>query len=176
MNRCSLLCLVLGLGFASVGMGGIRTNHFTVSRQRKTDTTRYEYVGVVAGKLVPGQSRFATYDEEEPNHWFVVDGKIKAGAGGYLAYDVSGKDNAVFLTPRAGEGTQWIITPITRGREEERGEVQAAAGPFKGWRLDVEEREEKAEGGEGKTVTVRRHLLKKDPPRPFQVWRVYEHK
>jgi hypothetical protein len=177
MNRVAFLGLVVCLGLALPSLAGIPTDYFTLSRSGHKEVAKYEYVGVQRGRIVVASSRFMTFDEERPNQWFVRDGKIKSRATGeYLAYDVSGKDVHVFLTAKPGEGAQWLLLPHGKpSREEEHGTIQAAAGPLKGWYLDIEEREEVPEGGD-KAIPVRRLVLAKEPARGFEAWRVYQHK
>jgi hypothetical protein len=69
----------------------------------------------------------------------------------------------VFLSPEAGEGTDWLIGDRKEGQNNVRyGVVRAASGEVKGWYLDVEEQEEGKDGG---TAITRRLVLRRDVAR-----------
>ena len=89
------------------------------------------------GKLSLGDNSINKVPDRSPapDKWYVGGSQIKSSVGGgYLAYDVSGKNPKVFVLPTPGKGTEWEIV-IHRGREEH-ATVRAANGPFKGWSLD----------------------------------------
>jgi hypothetical protein len=175
MSRPSLLALGLALGVASVCAAGVSapTNFFTIyvalkQKGRSEFASVYLHARVTGGRL--GLSRRGDRGDEEkprpaPGRWYVLGTKIKSSVGGgYLAYDPSGKDHRVFLSPTAGHGTDWKIRgPGGKEFTSWYGAVQAASGKVKGWHLDCEEYERKGEGG--KAVTAYRLVLRKRAPR-----------
>jgi hypothetical protein len=184
MSRAPLLALVLALGVASVCAAGVSapTNFFRIyvalKQKGKTEfASVYLHVRVTDGRL--GLSRRGDRGDEEkpraaPGRWYLLGTKIKSSVGGgYLAYDPSGKDPRVFLSPTAGEGTDWTIRgPGGVKFTNWLGAVQAASGKVKGWHLDCEEYERKGEGG--KVTTAYRLVLRKAAPRTdVRVDRVY---
>ena len=70
----------------------------------------------------------------------------------YLAYDPSGKTNAVFLKKASedGDGTEWLVV---HAAEPMSYVIRAAGGPHKGWYLDYSK--EVVDLGNG----VKGHLL-----------------
>ena len=96
-----------------------------------------------------------------PDKWYVDGGRLKSSVGGgYLAYDVSGKDPKVFLASGPGGGAEWDIV-VHRRRESDYATVRAANGPFKGWYLNLKD---------GSLV------LGPQPSDAVQVERFYRHK
>jgi hypothetical protein len=162
VRRCVLslaVCLVVG----SVSVAGIPTDLFVISvkeRQKKGN-----YLGVRKGELGLGKSTFgAVYDTKDADdRWYVLGTQIKSSVvGGYLAYDAAGKDPKVFLVAKPGDGTEWSIDEPGKSREGVRGTIRAAAGPMKGWVLEID--------ADGQPV------LAKEPSKKLEVERVFEHK
>jgi hypothetical protein len=127
-------------------------------------------LGVVAGKVR------AVFGSLEDYDWELIGGEgettIKVLApkkwrGCYLAYDPKGKDPAVFLTGKRGPGTKWRLTWV-KGEGSGVHTLQAAAGKYKGWYLDVGAEGEKfvtEKAEKGKTATARRVFLSRKPRR-----------
>jgi hypothetical protein len=172
MLRRGLVAAGLSLVVAGAAWAGIPTDKFTIS-SGKAD--RVQFLQVRDGRLALGRSTFGTVSDRKDaaDRWYVLGTQIKSSVeGNYLAYDPAGKDPTVFLARRPGDGTEWIVTAPKN--EGQRASLRAASGPFKGWYLDVEEVEEERPGG--KTETVRRFVLSREPARELQVERIWEHK
>lgn len=145
-----LFALGFCLAYVSVGTAGIRapTNFYEIcaSIPRK-DRGNLQLCASVKERqldLTGGPERLCDYrerNESRPNRWLVLGTKIKASVGGgYLAYDLSGKDPKVFLTRdtmKAGVGTDWTIRRSNR-KDDFREFIKAASGKVKGWYLDLE--------------------------------------
>jgi len=144
---CGTLCL---LG-TSVCVAGKPTNEFLLVLEQKG---RKGYVVVEKGQVVVG-------DGGPGCVWFVDGTRLKSKATGrYLVYDPAGKDGKVFLADKPGDKAYWMVdTPgRQRGDEGDRGDIQAAVGPMRGWFLCEES---------GRIV------LRKHPSRKVQVRRIW---
>lgn len=174
MNRCCFLMAALWLMVASACLGGTPTNRYIISC--RVEKSGYEYVAVTKGRLTVGKASNRKDDQDAPDRWYILGTKIKSSdGGGYLAYDPSGKDNRVFLTPTPTAGTEWSMSLRKRSPgDEEHGVIRAATGPRRGWYLDVEEIEEKT--SDDATKTVRRIILAKEPRHKVEAARVYIHR
>jgi hypothetical protein len=177
MNRRGFLALLLGLAVISACAAGIATNRYTISL--KNQKGRFEqFLAVRKGRLVLGGSTFGSVSDNQDaaDRWYILGTRIKSSVGGgYLAYDPSAKTSEVFLAPRPGEGTEWVVR-VVNGREGQRGAIQAATGRMKGCYLGVEEVQEPPKDGTSPPATVHRLVLSKDPPRRLEAERIYAHK
>jgi hypothetical protein len=185
MGKRALLLLSLSLGVVSAAAAAVPTSHFTISFGRKEG--KVEYLAVRGGRLVLGPpTKHARDEQDAPERWFILGTKIKSSVGGgYLAYDPTGKDPKVFLTPNQNDkGTDWEVRRPkgafhqknqSRSLDEEWGTVRAASGPLKGWFLDAEEAEQKP-GPQGKDVPACRFVLRKEPSCNVEAARIYTHK
>jgi hypothetical protein len=161
--------VALAIAIVSSALAAIPTGYVTLTRRegRRTGTAleMSTYLGNQKGELFIGESRFATYDEDSANRWIIDGDHLRCSTGGYLAYDLGGKDRTVKLVSRRGEGMVWM----------NRGIIRVGAGAFKGWYLDVENRTER--DGQGKLVSVRRLVVVKEAPeRLFRTEAVFIHK
>lgn len=181
MSRRVYLLMPLFVALVSVCYAGYPTSRFTISAGNKDGWVGY--LGVDEGQLILGSpsSRRARLDRDEYDRWHFLGTKIKSSVGGgYLAYDPTGKDHKVFLTPKAdGEGTDWIVRRQKFGVErknerrdiEEWGFLQVASGPMKDWFFDVEDVQEMSDDGQIKKV--RRYILSKEPSWNVEVARIH---
>jgi hypothetical protein len=164
-------CLVL----APMCAAGIPTDFFMIN----VPANKGKPIPLVAedGKATTGNSTFNRVPDrnEAPDRWYIFGSRIKSSVGGgYLAYDPTGKSKRVFLAAkRDGEGTEWDVE-LKGGNVYTLGVIRAGTGKVKGWGLVVEEATEKRR--DGKTVTVQRIILAKDPPGPTTVTRLVENK
>src|SRR5262245_3497156 len=108
MGKRAFLLLSLSLGAVSAAAAAVPTDHFTISFDRKRGI---EYLAVRGGRLVLGPPTKRDEQVVAPERWFVLGTKIKSSVGGgYLAYDPTGKDPRVFLTPNQNDkGTDWEV-------------------------------------------------------------------
>jgi hypothetical protein len=176
MLRRLLLALPVCLAVVSVCAAGIGTNRFTISIDKRHAS---EFLTVRQGELTLGGSTFGSVSDNQDaaDRWYIAGCKIKSSAGGgYLAYDPTGRSNRVFLRPEPGEGTDWFVGVGGRAREGERGAIQAASGPLKGWYLDVSVREEPPQTAEGRKATRTVPVLSKSPSQKIEAERIWEHK
>jgi hypothetical protein len=172
-RRISLCLAVWGLA-ASFCAAGIPTDTFTISLPREK-----AYLSIRQGELKVDE---APHDVEwegrpAPGRWYIEGTRIKSSVGsGYLAYDPSGKDPKVFLSPKPPKDADWAISVPERDRTDEgkRAVIRAGSGKLKGWYLAVQEVEETRP--DGKTVTTNRLVLAKNPQRRLEVKRIIEHK
>jgi hypothetical protein len=107
-TRCLLVVLVVALS-VSVAVGGFPTGRFRVSWKSSDGTLLW--LTVVDKKLT------VVDRVNDAGIWYIDGTRIKAASGdGYLAYDLSGKDNKVFLVPKPGDNTEWEERPDQRLR------------------------------------------------------------
>jgi hypothetical protein len=98
-SRCLLVVLVVALS-ASIAAGGFPSRKFQITFPNPGGKTLY--LAVVDKKLAASAAAEV---------WYIDGTRIKAASGdGYLAYDLSGKDNKVFLVPKPGDNTEWKVT------------------------------------------------------------------
>ena len=106
------------LAVISACAAGIATNRYTISL--KNQKGRFEqFLAVRKGRLVLGGSTFGSVSDNQDaaDRWYILGTRIKSSVGGgYLAYDPSAKTSEVFLAPRPGEGTEWVVR-VVNGRE-----------------------------------------------------------
>jgi hypothetical protein len=158
-------CLLpIGIGLALVTPGAADERH-TV-----------EFIGkgrlaVVGGRVCVVPPTKANYD------WGLIRGGIAASIrvlkpeawrGRYLAYDPRArdptKDNGVYLADQHGPGTAWEQT-LLKGEDDGDYVIQAAAGPLKGWYLDVADQPETVRDSQGRPQTVYPVFLSQKPKR-----------
>jgi len=172
-RRISLGLAVWGFA-ASFCVAGIPTNTFTISLPGDK-----AYLSIRQGELKVGDAP-QNVDWEgspAPGRWYIDGTRIKSSVGGgYLAYDPSGKDPKVFLSPTPPKDVDWAIrVPGKTHFEEGKGAViQAGSGKLKGWYLTVQEIEETRP--DGKSITASRLVLAKNPQRRLEVKRIFLHK
>jgi hypothetical protein len=178
MGRSTGICLALGVVVAELCRAAIPSSTFTISTP-----DRKVYLADREGRLTAGApDGKADYDSGPgPCRWYIQGTQIKSTVGGgYLAYDPTGKSNAVFLTTKPGSGTQWTVrlqNPPPKNEcgpfGPERAAIRVGSGPKRGWYLSVEAVQENRGGG---TVTVHRLVLSESPALQLQAQRIYDHK
>jgi hypothetical protein len=184
MRRRTYLLLSLFVAVVSICYAGIPTSRYTITVGGK----EIGYMAVEEGNPIfrsPLPEGHGLEDIGEAN-WYVEGGRVKSRVGGkYLAYDVTGKDNTVFLADNTeDQTTAWVVhrpegvlrrkNEKSHSIDEEWGVIQAKSGPMKGWYLDLADFEERT--SDGKTITVRRFVLSKQPSWNIEVGRIYKHK
>jgi hypothetical protein len=180
---CVILALGLGLAAVPVGTAGIHapTDFFGIIVQGEA-TRNPEYVRVIDQRLDLTTLRLDTGWKDrstpKPERWSILGTKIKTSIGrAYLAYDPSGKDSRVYLSRKAGPGTDWQF-----GKQDKKDHdllmavPQAASGKVKGWYLGAEEYEDKS-GAVGQPETAFRLVLCKERTKAkVYVFRVYAYR
>ena len=170
-RRISLCLAVWGLA-ASFCAAGIPTDTFTISLPGDN-----EYLSASLGVLKVGNAPRDIEWEGRPasGRWYIEGTRIKSSVGGgYLAYDPSGKDPKVFLSPEPPKDADWALSVPGKNHEGTRAVIRAGSGKLKGWYLAVEEVE--GTRPDGKTVTTSRLVLAKDPQRRLEAKRIFLHK
>src|SRR5689334_899927 len=110
--RASALTLA-ALSLTGVTLAAVSTGRYTITA--RNGAAKAEYLAVKKGQLVLGpqspRGDGGLDEKDAPDRWYVLGRKIKSSVAGlYLAYDPSGKDNHVFLTPTPkGKGTEWVV-------------------------------------------------------------------
>jgi len=118
--RCVLVVLVVAVS-ASLALGGFPSRKFQISFPNPGGKTLYL---AVVDKKPTGSAAAGV--------WYIDGTRIKAASGdGYLAYDLSGKDNKVFLVPKPGDNTDWKVTATEiRGPSGKPGDVEGYRSSF----------------------------------------------
>src|SRR5205807_8809786 len=137
------------------------------------------YLLIRQGELTVGD---APHDVEwegrpAPGRWYIEGTRIKSsGGGGYLAYDPSGKDPKVFLSPAPPKDADWAISVPGKNHFDDgkRAVIRAGSGKLKGWYLTVQEIEETRP--DGKSVTTSRLVLARNLERRLEAKRNFLHK
>jgi hypothetical protein len=123
VRRSALVLLLTGLPAPSAASEPSSEFHLTY----RTSFGRTYYLAVVDGPLTVTGSLPRAVKGKTSAVWYVEGTRIKSETGrGYLAYDPTGKDDAVFLAPRPGRNTEWWSpalgeTPKDRGPRGEKG-------------------------------------------------------
>jgi len=172
-RRISLCLAVWGLA-ASFCAAGFPTDTFTISLPGEK-----AYLSIRQGELKMGDApRDVEWEgRPAPGRWYIEGTRIKSSVGsGYLAYDPSGKDPKVFLSPEPPKGADWALSVPGKNHNQEgkRAVIRAGSGKLKGWYLAIQEIEETRP--DGKTVTTNRLVLAKDPERRLEAKRIFLHK
>ena len=84
--------------------------------------------------------------------------------GWYLSYDVTGKDKAVFVSPKRTAGSYWAVVKNTaEGEQPYVHSFHPKAGPLSLWTLSVGDKAERLKGRRGRVSTAYKVVLKRDP-------------
>ena len=172
-RRISLCLAVWGLA-ASFCPAGIPTDTFTISVSGDK-----AYLSVRLGALKVGDAPHDVEWEGRPaaGRWYIEGTRIKSSVGsGYLAYDPSGKDPKVFLSPAPPKDADWAISVPGKNHFDDgkRAVIRAGSGKLKGWYLTVQEIDETRP--DGKSITTSRLVLAKNPQRRLEAKRIFLHK
>jgi hypothetical protein len=160
----------------SVCVAGYPTNRFSIRIPKQNFPGQKSFLSVVDGQVVVARSSFGRLPDnaDAPDRWYIDGARIKCSNGGYLAYDPTGNDPAVFVVAIPPEGIEWKVA-LKRREGSERGVLEAAMGAVKGWSLDVKELPP-PDSGQPAASESHRVFLTQQPKQPFQVERIFGHK
>jgi hypothetical protein len=125
-------------------------------------------LGVVEGKvrLVHGDATGRDWTfQEDGDKGFQIQLKNGKWRGWFLTCDHTGKAAEVFITEKPAPGSYWKLTRVKAG-EPAAYTIQAAAGKFAGWYLDVAGEAEQQVDSRGKPYIAYRVTLT-EKPRPI---------